>query len=88
MYCPACNKKFSSKYNLSRHLRESCLYRNNENPTKKTKISHTEGDPVSNISSIECTVCDKRVPKQSYVGHMRRNSHKIVMSPVDKDIIH
>ncbi|KAJ8949408.1 hypothetical protein NQ318_007507 [Aromia moschata] len=120
MFCKVCNKQFSSKYHLLRHLRESCPSRFNTTPqcVNKIKVSQpqtnehvpststapepTVADALPNTSTalesaaantvpgpsslVDCPVCGECVPKRNYVGHMRRNSHKIVESVLDEGV--
>lgn len=97
VYCRVRSKRFSSKDHLIRHLRESCLYRSENYLHKKVKFDSSDLNNLSstsnlnkqngaNSSVIECPVCNKHISIHSFVGHMRRNSHKIIMSSVNERI--
>lgn len=74
------------------HFRESCPYRF-EPPQKKIKIDNVEtGQPSTSsqnalISTLtECPICSERIPRNSFVGHMRRNSHRTVTLPIEEGV--
>lgn len=90
MYCQSCGKKFSSKYHLLRHLRESCSFRN-QSPLKKIKVDLSEENLPNtsrndSSSTIECPVCNENISKNCFVGHMRQNSHRTVISTIEDGV--
>lgn len=96
MECSRCRKGFSAKSSLSRHLRESCVYReiSERNTPKKIKLNTSYNEKIDELinlpgtsSSIEiptneviCPVCSEKLPKSKLGGHMRSSNHKKVIS--------
>ncbi|KAB0790736.1 hypothetical protein PPYR_15666 [Photinus pyralis] len=79
--CPKCNKSFTLRSSVLRHLKTSCAV---QEPALKKKVKITHG------GQRYCDTCFEHISTRDYVGHLRTTKHKnnsLVFSTEGVDVV-